>query len=141
LYFPRFAFVHIASIPSSNQINGMESQTIHIIQLLCGPTLSEPAHQSRSRKSGNCHLFVCVAEIRARCPMAETVRTNLFGPHFKFCFILRPACDPTSCLWPVGSAFQHRLVQPSDNSKANSISIDNPRASIRDRSSNVVSVI
>jgi len=39
LYFPRFDFVHIASIPSSNQINCMESQTIHIIQLLCGPTL------------------------------------------------------------------------------------------------------
>ncbi|MEF2549715.1 hypothetical protein VQ045_21735, partial [Aurantimonas sp. E1-2-R+4] len=38
--FPRFAFVHIASMPSSNQINSMESQTIHIIQLLCGPTLS-----------------------------------------------------------------------------------------------------
>ncbi|MEF2549692.1 BLUF domain-containing protein, partial [Aurantimonas sp. E1-2-R+4] len=37
---PRFAFVHIASMPSSNQINSMESQTIHIIQLLCGPTLS-----------------------------------------------------------------------------------------------------
>ncbi|MEF2549315.1 hypothetical protein VQ045_19370, partial [Aurantimonas sp. E1-2-R+4] len=36
---PRFAFVHIASMPSSNQINSMESQTIHIIQLLCGPTL------------------------------------------------------------------------------------------------------
>ncbi|MEF2549298.1 hypothetical protein VQ045_19285, partial [Aurantimonas sp. E1-2-R+4] len=35
----RFAFVHIASMPSSNQINSMESQTIHIIQLLCGPTL------------------------------------------------------------------------------------------------------
>lgn len=26
-------------MPSSNQINGMESQAIHIIQLLCGPTL------------------------------------------------------------------------------------------------------
>ncbi|MEF2547924.1 hypothetical protein VQ045_12200, partial [Aurantimonas sp. E1-2-R+4] len=37
----RFAFVHIASMPSSNQINSMESQTIHIIQLLCGPTLRQ----------------------------------------------------------------------------------------------------
>jgi len=40
LYFPRFAFVHIVSMSSSNQSKGMESQTIHIIQLLCGPTLS-----------------------------------------------------------------------------------------------------
>ncbi|MEF2549693.1 hypothetical protein VQ045_21605, partial [Aurantimonas sp. E1-2-R+4] len=40
---PRFAFVHIASMPSSNQINSMESQTIHIIQLLCGPTLRDIA--------------------------------------------------------------------------------------------------
>ncbi|MEF2549572.1 hypothetical protein VQ045_20870, partial [Aurantimonas sp. E1-2-R+4] len=51
--FPRFAFVHIASMPSSNQINSMESQTIHIIQLLCGPTLitGEPVVNPERKKN------------------------------------------------------------------------------------------